>query len=252
MALVAAGGGESLVIGDSRSLSAFSSLEVDVVNAIEERLEELDDLVPIQAPSSPMDEMQDESVRTDLMPSSSPWSSQDRTVLDRLSEMNSDLVTLSNKKRSEREHCIVSQAHARMVVEKYDQKASTSGWCRIVRLAPTKEHGYIQVSFEGANKFAVLQEVVVWAPGGFVPPGHDASHLCHEKRCCNVSHIISEEKVANQQRKGCLVWVPCHHCDLKIFVCRHVPSCIKFCEGFDSHEHFLSAGICMNINQYAE
>ena len=39
------------------------------------------------------------------------------------------------------------------------------GWCRLSTLAPTKEGGYVQVSHGGANKFAVLQEVALWAMG---------------------------------------------------------------------------------------
>jgi hypothetical protein len=67
---------------------------------------------------------------------------------------------------------------AKEIIEKYSTGATYQG-CRVVSLRPTKENRYVQVSFGGANKFAVLQEVVMWA---------SASHLCHEKRCCNLRH----------------------------------------------------------------
>lgn len=35
------------------------------------------------------------------------------------------------------------------------------GWCELVQLEPTKAGGYIQISFAGANKFAMLQLVVL-------------------------------------------------------------------------------------------
>jgi hypothetical protein len=40
------------------------------------------------------------------------------------------------------------------------------GFCEISHLVPTKDGGYAQVSFGGANKFTTLQEVVLWAAGG--------------------------------------------------------------------------------------
>lgn len=147
-----------------------------------------------------------------------------------------------------RDRCQVDTGYARGIIDKYDRQAQGQGWCRVVPLKESKENGYVQVSWAGVNKFAVLQEVVVWANGSYVRAGEDASHLCHQKKCLNLQHIIPEEKQRNQARKGCRVWVDCNHCEKKIFVCFHEPPCIKYCAGYRDHEHFLSEGICKNVN----
>lgn len=64
----------------------------------------------------------------------------------------------------------------------------------------------------------------------------------------NRGHIIPESSQKNQSRKGCRVWINCNHCKKKVFVCFHEPTCIKYCEGFIDHQHFLSEGVCKNVN----
>jgi hypothetical protein len=121
----------------------------------------------------------------------------------------------------------------------------TEGWCELVQLQPTKLDGYIQVSFAGANKFAMLQAVVLWASGkDLTEEGDHCSHRCHNPQCRVVGHVTPESAADNNSRKGCLVWIDCHHCGKKIFVCMHEPCCIKFCEGFRNLEHFLAEGVC--------
>lgn len=131
------------------------------------------------------------------------------------------------------------------------QKIEVHGWCRKCTLKPTKEGGYIQVSFRGENKFATLEEVVMWA-GGFQKsrPDHQCSHLCAEPACATCGHVISETAVENGLRKNCVVWVDCPHplpsgapCPLKISVCQHFPKCIKYCAGYSSQEDFLARGV---------
>lgn len=122
------------------------------------------------------------------------------------------------------------------------------GWCRLCVLAPSKAGGYIQVSWRGANKFAVLQEVVLWARGRGLDPGEQASHLCGNPACFSLTHIIAESEVKNQNRKGCCVWVDCPHCALKIRVCPHSGGddenlCIKYCNGYADSGAFAAAGL---------
>lgn len=117
------------------------------------------------------------------------------------------------------------------------------GWCWLSTLAPSKEGGYVQVSHGGANKFAVLQEVVLWGEGREVCLGHQASHLCAHSTCFKRGHIVSEEEQANQARRYCMVWVDCPHCSLKIRVCQHVPMCIKFCAGYLDKDDFEARGL---------
>jgi hypothetical protein len=121
------------------------------------------------------------------------------------------------------------------------------GWCKLVQLVPTKANGYIQVSAKGVNKFAVLQELVLWASGRQVLPQEDCSHLCHHPRCCVETHIISEPSIVNQARKNCLVYISCHHCSKHIFLCSHTPPCIRFASGYVDHNDFMNHGLCRNI-----
>jgi hypothetical protein len=124
----------------------------------------------------------------------------------------------------------------------------TEGWCELVQLRPTKPGGYIQLSVAGVNKFALLQSVVLWADGkDLTKKGDQCSHRCHNPPCRVVGHIIPESAVENNARKGCLVWINCHHCSKKIFVCMHEPCCIKFCEGFRDTEHLLAEGVCRRL-----
>lgn len=118
------------------------------------------------------------------------------------------------------------------------------GWCRICTLQPSKNNGYIQVSSGGANKFAMLQEVVLWAGGGALSPGEQCSHLCGQPRCMGLDHIIAESELENQRRKGCLVWVDCCHCELKVLVCPHGgKKCVKFCTSFRDAADFEARGV---------
>lgn len=159
-----------------------------------------------------------------------------------------DYTTLRVRREMVRDSCSVSPEYAESVLARYDKDATPQGWCRVIGLRESKENGYVQVSWAGANKFAVLQEVVVWANGETVQAGEDASHLCHQKKCVNRSHIVPESSLSNQARKGCRVWVSCSHCSKKVFVCFHQPACIKYCPGFRDHLHFLAEGICKNAN----
>lgn len=155
------------------------------------------------------------------------------------------LSTMS--KQQFRDKCRQDKELCQAILEKYrtnNRYYWQDGWCEILELVPSKRHGYVQISANGFNKFAVLEEVVIWANGQEVKEGCDASHLCHRKLCCNLDHVVSEPKPLNQSRKNCLVWIPCPHCPLKIFTCQHSPSCIKFCTGFNNHEQFISEGIC--------
>lgn len=112
-------------------------------------------------------------------------------------------------------------------------------------MKPTKKNGYIQVSSGGANKFAMLQEVVLWAGGFELAEGEQCFHRCGQPACLVPGHVIAESELLNQRRKGCLVWVDCPHCALKINVCRHGPDkCILHCEGgFLDSDDFEARGV---------
>lgn len=119
------------------------------------------------------------------------------------------------------------------------------GFCKITSLKPSKEGGYVQLSHGGANKFAVLQEVLLWAGGVTLEDGEDqqCSHLCENPLCTLPEHVWRESTKKNNNRKGCVVWWDCPHCEKKIKICQHEPSCIKFVPGFKSWEDFLQNGL---------
>jgi len=120
-----------------------------------------------------------------------------------------------------------------------------NGFCYDTKLKPSKENGYIQLSWKGANKFCVLGEMLVWAAGKKVTnPDDQVSHRCHNPKCTIPAHVLVESTAANNGRKGCIVWVNCPHgCPEKILVCTHNPRCIRYVPGYDSWEAFLATGI---------
>lgn len=115
-----------------------------------------------------------------------------------------------------------------------------SGFCSLSTLKPTKAGGYIQVSAQGANHFAMLQEVCLWARGinvsglddirSALMRGLDSqiSHLCDQPACTLPEHVILESAVENNSRKNCGRVIPCPHegCPKFIQTCVHSPRCI--------------------------
>jgi len=117
------------------------------------------------------------------------------------------------------------------------------GFCRVCTLKPSKDGGYIQLSTEGANKFAMLQEVILWSSGVFLmEPDDQSSHRCHKPLCLE-KHVCVESTEDNNRRKGCIVVFQCKHCALWYLVCPHLPSCIKEVSGFTSWDDFLQNGL---------
>lgn len=104
----------------------------------------------------------------------------------------------------------------------------------------------MQVSWGGANKFCVVEELLLWA-GGVIKNDQDeqCSHLCCQPLCLEVGHVVVESTKNNNLRKGCRVWLDCPHvgCEKKIHICDHTPSCIRFVPGFASWDDFLANGV---------
>ena len=137
----------------------------------------------------------------------------------------------------ERHRCRIDAAYARSVLDKYS--TVTEEWCKVVNLAPSKKDGYIQLSSNRANKFAMLQHVVLWSDGRDFRSGEDCSHLCGNTRCTLPSHIITESSQYNQSRKGCKGWCKCRGCDSITSTCDHEPKCIVYCELYSSYQQFV-------------
>jgi hypothetical protein len=171
-----------------------------------------------------------------------------------------------------------SQAHedgktlARGILARLDTEPQ--GWCRLAKLRPTKTGGYAQVSAEGANKFATLQEVVLWAKGGVKPPpvfvddgngnvkedhnkSMEVSHLCDQPQCIVMDHICVEARKINLERKDCKrPWSrhpdSCSRCHGKKVdrICSHDPPCVDYLAGFASQEDLLARGVCGDSREF--
>lgn len=141
------------------------------------------------------------------------------------------------------------QRECRSILKKLQSSGIRKGWCILCTLKSTKVGGYIQVSTEGTNKVAVLQDVLLWSDGRFSSDTEQCSHLCGQPACLVAAHVVSESPVANNSRKNCLVWHNCGHgeCPKKVLVCQHEPLCVKYCEGFSSMEDLVSRGICYRV-----
>lgn len=148
------------------------------------------------------------------------------------------------RKEAKRLQCISDRTIAENIVRNYATGATEDGFCRLSPMKPSKAGGYIQVSDGGANKFATLQEVLIWAGGRDLTGGAQASHLCCRPSCTVIEHVIPESAEENNARKNCVVFGNCHHCSKKVLVCQHTPTCIKFCPGFASWQDFLRDGVC--------
>lgn len=139
---------------------------------------------------------------------------------------------------------------ARYVLARYGTGGKTSvvrdGWCDRVKLASNKPtgKGYLQVSYWGANHFALLHRVSLWADGKTLQVGEEASHRCPYTDCKTVGHVTPEDATANQARKNCLVWTDCPCGTGKFLICTHSPVCIKYCAGYTSAQDFLARGVC--------
>jgi hypothetical protein len=93
---------------------------------------------------------------------------------------------------------------------------------------------------------------VLWARGDVIPvsvrgePKMQASHLCQNKLCKMLSHIVMKDEVSNQRRKRCSIWKDCPHtesrCQLKVFLCTHEPRCVKFAESYVDEDDFMANG----------
>ncbi len=141
-----------------------------------------------------------------------------------------------------RARCKSDPSLCRKILEGLDYRED--GFCKLSTLKPSKEGGYVQVSWGGANKFCVLQELVLWSKGVTREvAGDQCSHLCGKPFC--LEHVCLESAVANNSRKGCVVWWPCPHagCAKKILICQHSPLCIKYVPDFKSWEDFLERGV---------
>lgn len=101
-------------------------------------------------------------------------------------------------------------------------------------LGSTNNDGYGQVTARsnsaaaGSRQTAFLLHIVAFvAENGQHNTSQHISHLCHQRRCFNPHHLVSESISANNSRKGCPGDVVCEDCDRVNFHCPHLPKCIS-------------------------
>lgn len=129
-------------------------------------------------------------------------------------------------------------------------KTEDVGRCKLSILAASKSQGYVQLSWASQNKFAVLQDVLLWARGLTKGLGQQMSHLCHRPKCTLPEHVCAESVEDNNARKGCVVHMPCLefcgrcHGKKSVWYCCHVPPCILEHDEYASQDDFLTNGIC--------
>lgn len=152
------------------------------------------------------------------------------------------LLSSLDKKEAVTDACVLSGDFCREVLK--GLSFSSEGWCELVDMKPTKDGGYVQISYGGANKFTTLGQLSLWASGEELAEKEQCSHRCHRPLCKVVGHVIGESPTDNNSRKGCLVWIQCHHCPKVILLCMHDPCCIKYHPEFSSMESLLDSGVC--------
>lgn len=177
-------------------------------------------------------------------PSSGPWGSSDPAAYD-------DVETVDEARAEQMKTYLSSgtfqaMTECRLILNKLPV-GPMEGWCKPTTLQPSAGGKYAQVSYQGCNKIAILQHVVLWADGLDVINDQHASHLCNNRLCTTRHHVIPESPEQNNARKGCRVWVDCPHCPKKILVCLHNPPCIKYAQGFDDMAHLIANGVCARV-----
>ena len=70
----------------------------------------------------------------------------------------------------------------------------------------TASNGYPQLKVtvqSWGSKPQSVHRLVYYMAGNTSTPGHEISHLCHNKLCVEVSHLSSEPPAVNSQRNNC-------------------------------------------------
>jgi hypothetical protein len=130
-------------------------------------------------------------------------------------------------------YLLMHPEEANKVYTKLLHSSTGHGSCILTKNVPTKPDGYSQVGIQidGVQRKIMTHHLSMIATGRRLPEKKcdEVSHLCHNRRCINSSHLIVESKVDNNGRKNCMVWIPCPHedCTKRISVCTHSPKCIK-------------------------
>lgn len=97
--------------------------------------------------------------------------------------------------------------------------------------------GYIQVTAKRSTEKAYAHRLAWGAKYGFekLPKQGeqlDISHICHNKRCCNIDHLFCETSHINQSR---------NHCWAQPGLCFHFARCL--CQSLVFQEMFANSNL---------
>lgn len=114
------------------------------------------------------------------------------------------------------------------------------GWCLVSQLEP-QPNGYVRVTQAGYKWN--LHDLTLWAANKACGGDSEVSHLCGERRCLNIKHVVAESHDANMKRVNCPVYTACPHktCRQMVVSCVHQPPCVRHRAGesADADEFFL-------------
>jgi len=123
-------------------------------------------------------------------------------------------------------------------LKSYRSKVKVAGrhGCHLLSMKPTKEGGYIQISWKKHNKLMTAHEAACILQNGPKPPSVEelyASHRCGKSDCCNPVHMVWETREQNEHRKYChnrpkgtAKYIKCECCSNIIQPCVHNPICL--------------------------
>lgn len=83
----------------------------------------------------------------------------------------------------------------------------------------------------GKTRKFLATHVALASIGSFKKHGQEASHLCKDKECVNVNHLVFEDAETNLSRNGCVpnreILCPCCSTHFRENVCLHWPHCLQ-------------------------
>lgn len=81
---------------------------------------------------------------------------------------------------------------------------------------------------QNTSKLSIIQLALWMKEKRLCPSGQNTSHLCHNKWCVNIQHLLWEKISDNSSRNFCVCWVLCNcGCNQRINACAHKPRCLR-------------------------
>lgn len=114
-----------------------------------------------------------------------------------------------------------SENHPRVCIEKADHQ-------RLLQASPNLPYKIQASHLALLEAERPLPEEMPCIPSGLQSKiSWVASHLCHNSRCIDPTHLVWEPDWYNRSRDNCLREVECPKCSCRFPVCSHEPPCLK-------------------------